>query len=135
MALLDCRFKYLLFPQDCGSVNKLTTVKNQLMEKQEKLTKLYLILILIVGITIGYLDAKEIDPIYLIVCGIGMVCVSILVGSALEVSYSALFKKKNERNSILKFNESEIKVISNKNRFKFGFLFALSILIFAIFLI
>ena len=64
MALLDCRFKYLLFPQDCGSVNKLTTVKNQLMEKQEKLTKLYLILIVIVGITIGYLDAKEIDPIY-----------------------------------------------------------------------
>ena len=42
------------------------------MEKHEKLAKLYLTLIAIIGITIGYLDTKEIDFIYLIVCGIGM---------------------------------------------------------------
>ena len=77
------------------------------MEKHEKLAKLYLTLIAIIGITIGYLDTKEIDFIYLIVCGIGMLCVSVLIGSAFELSYSAIFKKRIELN----FNEKELKII------------------------
>jgi hypothetical protein len=100
------------------------------MEKHEKLAKLYLILIAIIGITIGYLDTKEIDFIYLIVCGIGMLCVSVLIGSAFELSYAAIFKKRIELN----FNEKELKIISNKNKFKVGFLFAVLMLILVILL-
>jgi len=111
------------------------------MEKYEKQTKLYLALTIIMGSLLGYLDTGDLDLIYLFIFGIGMAALSIVIGIFAEAIISTVIKRNYKANEeildegINKENELKLKnardnIIAYRNRFMYGFLFSLSMVIY-----